>query len=164
MKLKQKKKIINNSNIKNRTGFIFMGTSLNKNSKKELLINKTKIFKKKTHYFELYNTFEFSTEKFLKKKFNINKNDIIDIIEIYNKNIKLKIVIVNYDIDIKEFTFNIYFDLLKNNCNLDQEKIFENIYFYNLNHKNYLSSKINNNKNTIFIKLIDLYYYLIGYI
>ena len=57
MRLKQKKKIINNCNFKNRTGFIFLATNFdfNPDSKKKIFINKTKLFKKNNYYFDLYN-------------------------------------------------------------------------------------------------------------
>ena len=165
MRLKQKKKIINNCNFKNRSGFIFLGTNFNFNptSKKEILINKTKIFKKNNYYFELYNISNISTRKFLEKQFNLNENNILQIIDIYNNNLKLKIVVLKYNTELKGFTSNIYFDLLKR-PNIKETKIFESIYFTNHDHNNYLSLKINSKENDVYIKLIDVYYFLIGYI
>lgn len=165
MRLKQKKKIINNCNFKNRTGFIFLATNFdfNPDSKKKIFINKTKLFKKNNYYFDLYNISNISTKKFLEKQFNLNENNILQIIDIYNNNLKLKIVVLKYNTDLHGFESNVYLDLLKR-PNTDESRIFESIYFSNSNHNNYLSLKINSKDNDVYIKLIDVYYFLIGYI
>ena len=163
MKLKIKKKIINKSNIINKTGFLFIANRSDSISKKELLINKTKIFKKKTYFFDLYDNKNISDD-FITRQFNIDQDDIIHIINIYNKNIKLKLVVIKYNTEIKNLTFNVYLDLYPNNLNQKDTQLYKSIYFYNSNHNNYLSLKLNNKECNIFVKLIDVYYFLIGYI
>ena len=164
MKIKRKRKIINNLNDdKIKVGCIFL-TSLKKNNskKKKILLNNTKV------YNQIYLHKEKNINKLLSNNYNLQKTDIIDTILIYNKNIKLYIVILNYTnslintmnynhyLDLyKPATDSLYYDILKSN---DSLKSNDNL------KSNYLSSYISDKDDLISIKIKDIYYYLIGYI
>lgn len=167
MKIKRKLRVINNSNnSENKLGFIFVSQKNTIHSnKKKIKINITKLYYlENNNYFNLFdykNKNDINT--ILKTNFHLNlDNDIIEIINIYNKTIKLYIVILKYNKNLTSLKESIYFDFYKS----ESGSIYNDIYNYNkLTYKNsYLDLKLNNTKDSIYIKLIDIYYYLIGYI
>ena len=151
MKITRKNRIINNEN-NTKINAIIIGHKCSINPKKKLNLNHTKLFYKDTFITE------FNSNKSIKQHISslIPKNDIIDIIDIYNK--QFYIIIVNYTITIKKFNEQKYLDLFKANS----ESIYNDIYFYNDSDNCYLNIDIKNDNATI--KLIDVYYYLIGYL
>ena len=161
MKLKVKKRIINKSNAKDKTGFIFFSNKINLDTKKELLLNNTKIYRKDDYFFQLYKVKD--DKQFIYEKFSLNKNDILDIIDIYDKKIKIKLVNLKFDTKLENFENDYYFDILEKK-EVIPDMIYKGIYSYNKNIDNYLSNIINSKNDDVTFKVIDLYYYLIGYI
>jgi len=151
MKITRKNRIINNEN-NTKINAIIIGNKCSVNPKKKLNLNHTKLFYKDTFINE------FNSNKSIKQHLSsfIPKNDIIDIIDIYKK--QIYIIIINYNITIKHYNEKKYIDLFK----AKSESIYNDIYFYNDCNNCYLNTQLKNDNTTI--KLIDLYYYLIGYI
>ena len=154
MKIKRKNRIIiTDSN--NTNNFIFISSNCNINTNKPLNINKTKLFYINT--FIVPSKYTKINLQSISKEFNIDKQNILEIINIYKNN--LFIILLDFNTTIPNFKVQNYLDLFKPNS----ESIYNDIYNYNTNYHNcYLNQYLTN--NSLKIKLIDLYYYLIGYI
>lgn len=115
------------------------------------------------------------------KKSNIKKKDIMEQICIYEKeNIKLFIIVVGFDAKIKNSHEQIFIDMYEpdNEKQEKQEKqeqdtelYYDKIFFYNKKYRNtHLYSNIVSGITSEFVdidiklKLINIYYFLIGYI
>jgi hypothetical protein len=154
MKINRKNRIIitgsNNTN-----NLIFIGSECKINDNKSLNLNKTKLFYKK-QYIVPFNYKKVNLQS-ISKEFNIDKQNILEIINIYKNN--LFIILLDFNTTIPNFKVQHYLDLFKHTS----ESIYNDIYNYNNNYHNcYLNQYLTN--NSLKIKLIDLYYYLIGYI
>ena len=156
MKIKRKNRIIttNNNNIKH---VIFVSSNCKINSKKVLNLNKTKLFYKSKHSFIIPSKYKQINLESISKEFNIKKKHILEIINIYKNN--LFIIIIDFTANLPNFNIQHYLDLFKPQT-LSR---YNDIYKYNSSNKNtYLNEYLIN--DTFKLKLIDLYYYLIGYI
>ena len=109
--------------------------------------------------------------KILNNKYNLEDKDIVDIINIYNRVLKLYIVVLKYNTKIPNFITKQYIDLYYlSNDNIDNidniPSVYNNIYNYSKhNYSNtYLDYIIINREYDVYIKIIDIYFYLIGYI
>ena len=87
----------------------------------------------------------------------IDKNNIEDIIDIYRN--RLFVIHVNYDYSLKDYESREYLDLFHSMS----DSIYNDIYRYNKLSNCYLGDYLTNTNNTIKLRVIDLYYYLIGY-
>lgn len=156
MKIKRKNRIIiTNNNITN--NFIFISSNCKINKKKPLNLNKTKLFYIKQHTFIVQSKYKKVNLQSISNEFNINKQHILEIINIYKNN--LFIILLDFNTTILDFNEKHYLDLFKHNS----ESIYNDIYNYNTNNQNcYLNNYLTNYSYKI--KLIDIYYYLIGYI
>ena len=146
-----------NNNTNNTNNVIFISSKCNINTKKPLNINKTKLFYIKQNTFIVPSKYKNVNLQSISKEFNIDKQNILEIINIYKNN--LFIILIDFNTIIPKFKVQNYLDLFKPNS----ESIYNDIYNYNTNYHNcYLNQYLTN--NSLKIKLIDLYYYLIGYI
>ena len=144
-----------NNNTNNTNNVIFISSNCNINTKKPLNINKTKLFYINT--FIVPSKYTKINLQSISKEFNIDKQNILEIINVYKNN--LFIILIDFNTTIPKFKVQNYLDLFKPNS----ESIYNDIYNYNTNYHNcYLNQYLTN--NSLKIKLIDLYYYLIGYI
>ena len=178
-KINRTKRIIINPKKKTQSyGFIFM---YNKKSTKSTKFNiKTNI---SYIYYKLDTENEFDIfgkphknskiepSKILNNKYNLEDKDIVDIINIYNRVLKLYIVVLKYNTKIPNFITKQYIDLYYlSNDNIDNidniPSVYNNIYNYSKhNYSNtYLDYIIINREYDVYIKIIDIYFYLIGYI
>ena len=156
MKIKRKKRIITTNN-NNTTNIIFVSSNCKINNKRLLNLNKTKLFYKPNHSFIIPTKYKKINLESISKEFNIKKQNILHIINIYKNN--LFIVIIDFTTNIPNFNIKQYLDLFKP----QSISIYNDIYNYNTNNTNtYLNEYLIN--NIYKLKLIDLYYYLIGYI
>ena len=166
MKIKKKLRVINNNkNIKNKIGFIFISQNQNKNknNNKKIKINLTNLYYLNNDaYFELLNFKNTSIDDILISHYNLNiKNDIIENINIYDKNIKLYLVILKYDTNLHNFKKKNFIDLYHKYTN----SIYNDTYNYNKKILNsYLNLNLKDINNILNIKLLNIYYFLIGYI
>jgi len=151
MKICRKKRIINKNKNKS-VNVIFISQSHTYNPKKKINVNYTFLYYQDT-FIKTYKSINDIYSK-------INKSDIINIITIDT----LNIVLLNHSKITNSKKMNIFnkkrfIDLLIPQSN----SIYNDIYYYNKNYKTtYLNTYIKN--NNIELKIIDLYYYLIGYI
>jgi len=151
MKICRKKRILNKKN-NNLINVIIISQSYNYNPKKKINVNYTFLYYHDT-FIENYKSINDIYAK-------INKSDIIDIITIDT----LNIVLLNHINLTKSKKMNIFkihrfIDLLI----YQSDSIYNDIYYYNKKYNTtYLNTNIKN--NNVELKLIDLYYYLIGYI
>lgn len=156
MKIKRKNRIITNNN-NNSKNVIFISSNCKINSNKLLNLNKTKLFYKTKHSFVTPTKYKKINLESISKEFNIKKQNISEIINIYKNN--LFIVILDFYTDMPDFNTIQYLDLFKH----ESLSIYNDIYNYNKNYQNtYLNKYLINDSYKL--KLIDLYYYLIGYI
>ena len=72
----------------------------------------------------------------------------------------LYIIIINDSKQLEKFKEYTYLDLFIKKT----DSIYNDIYSYNIDTHNYLNTIITDKKHNISLKLIDIYYYLIGYI
>jgi len=151
MKLKRKKRLII-SNKSDNIGIIFVSNNYNPLSKKKININKTNLYHK-TNVIQLFKP---QNINIILTSLNICP---IEIINIY-KNILYIVVIDNLSVLI-QFKKHTFIDLyIKKSLS-----IYNDIYNYNkFDTNNYLNTIINDELNIYSLKLIDLYYYLIGYV
>jgi hypothetical protein len=155
MKINRKNRIIitgsNNTN-----NLIFIGSKCKLNANKSLNLNKTKLFYiNKDTSIVPYN--KKVNVRSISKEFNIDKHNILEIINIYKNNVF--IILIDFNTTISNFKVQHYLDIFKPNS----ESIYNDIYNYNNNcHNCYLNHYLIN--NSLKIKLIDIYYYIIGYI
>jgi hypothetical protein len=156
MKINRKNRIIiTDSN--NNNNFIFISSKCKINNNKPLNLNKTKLFYIKQNTFIVPSKYKKVNLQSISNEFNIDKQNILEIINIYKNN--LFIILLDFNATIPNFKEQHYLDLFKPNS----ESIYNDIYNYNTNYHNcYLNQYLTN--NSLKIKLIDLYYYLIGYI
>ena len=156
MKINRKNRIII-TDINNTYNFIFISSKCKINTNKILNLNKTKLFYIKQNTFIVPSKYKKVNLQSISNEFNIDKQHILEIINIYKKN--LFIILLDFNTIIPNFKVQHYLDLFKSNT----ESIYNDIYNYNNNYNNcYLTQYLTT--NTYKIKLIDLYYYLIGYI
>ena len=114
---------------------------------------------KQTHYDILYD------------KYGIEKDHITECINIYNRVMKLFIIALKSDLEIDGFCKKKYIDFFKEkkdtNDNDNEKQIYNYIYSYgnknNRSENSYLNNKIVNLTYNVHIKIIDIYFYLIGY-
>jgi len=151
MKLKRKKRII----ISNKTtniGLIFISNKYNPLSKKKININKTNLHYN-TNSIQLFEPQNINT---ILTSLNICPKEIINIY----KNI-LYIIVVDNLSELDNFKKHTFIDLYIKKT----DSIYNDIYNYNkFDKNNYLNTIIKDDKNIYSLKLIDLYYYMIGYI
>lgn len=151
MKIWRKKRIINKNNNKS-VNVILISHYHTYNPKKKINVNYTFLYYHDT-FIEHYKSINDIYSK-------INKSDIIDIITIDT----LHIVLLNHSKLNKSKKINIFNKKRFIDFLIPQsDSIYNDIYYYNQTYKNtYLNNCLKN--NNIELKLIDLYYYLIGYI
>ena len=151
MKICRKKRILNKKN-NNLINVIFISQSHTYNPKKKINVNYSFLY----YQDDFIETYKSINDIYYK----INKSDIIDIITIGT----LNIVLLNHINLTKSKKMNIFkihrfIDLLI----YQSDSIYNDIYYYNKKYNTtYLNTNIKN--NNVELKLIDLYYYLIGYI
>ena len=155
MKLKRKNRIITTNNH-NTNNIIFMGSQCTINSKKTINLNHTKLYYKNEHMLVPFKKKK-ATINNISLEYNIDTTNILEIINIYNNN--LFIVILDYNTKLNTFKEKKYLDLFTP----ISTSIYNDIYRYNKLSNCYLGEYLTNNKNTIKLRVIDLYYYLIGY-
>ena len=126
-------------------------------SNKKLKLNKTKLYHKDDNYITIVNSEKWDTS-ILENIIDIK--NILNIIDIYNN--KLFIIHVDYNTKINGYLETNYLDLFT----ILSSSLYNDIYFYNkFNILNcYLSNVLTDRNNNYKLKIIDLYYYLIGYI
>ena len=158
MKIKRKKRIII-SNNDNNMHIIFIASNCYINNKKKLNLNKTKLFYTQQNTFILpFNNSLLNTDT-LSSEYNINKKNIKEIINIYKN--KLFIVVIDFNTTINNLKEHNYLDIFTPSST----SIYNDILNYTINYKNsYLNRVLTNTNNNIKLKVIDLYYYVIGYI
>jgi hypothetical protein len=157
MKIKRKNRIINNNNNNNTKNIIFVSSNCKINNKKLLNLNKTKLFYKTEASYIISSKFKKINLESLSKEFNIKKQNILEIINIYKNN--LFIIILDWNTEMPHFNIIQYLDLFKPQT----LSIYNDIYNYNIKTDyTYLNEYLINNNYKL--KLIDIYYYLIGYI
>lgn len=107
----------------------------------------------------------------LKNKYNLDDTDIIDTINIYNRVLKLYIVILKYKTEIPNFRTRQFIDIYKIDTQVIQDismnnSVYNNIYNYSKNRyvNTYLDNIFINREFDVYIRIIDIYFYLIGYI
>ena len=117
----------------------------------------------------------------LKNKYNLDETYIIDTINIYNRILKLYIVILKYKTEIPNFRTRQFIDIYKidtqviqdisiNNISMNNismnNSVYNNIYNYSKNRyvNTYLDNIFINREFDVYIRIIDIYFYLIGYI
>tara|TARA_B100000767_G_C19523609_1_gene433572 strand:+ start:116 stop:667 length:552 start_codon:yes stop_codon:yes gene_type:complete len=107
----------------------------------------------------------------LKNKYNLDGTDIIDTINIYNRVLKLYIVILKYKTEIPNFRTRQFIDIYKIDTQDIQDismnnSVYNNIYNYSKNRyvNTYLYNIFINREFDVYIRIIDIYFYLIGYI
>ena len=155
MKINRKNRIITTGD-NNTNNLIFIGSKCKINSNKLLNLNKTKLFYIKQHTFIVPYDKKVNVQS-ISKEFNIDKQHILEIINIYKNNVF--IILLDFNTTIHNFKVQHYLDIFKHNT----ESIYNDIYNYNNNYHNcYLNQYLTN--NSLKIKLIDIYYYIIGYI
>jgi hypothetical protein len=151
MKLIRKKRLFISS--KNTSiGIIFIFQSCNLNINKKINLNKTYLYYT-SNYIQLFESQNINT---ILKSLNIIPKEIINIY----KN-KLYIIVLNTRIS-SGFKETKFLDLYK----YKTTSIYNDIYNYNKNNiaNNYLNTTITDDKNIYKLNIINLYYYLIGYI
>ena len=166
--------------VKKKTGLVLPNNfsrnidKINSKKEKRRTLNQTKIYLKRNNKFFIYQE---TREKCI-KKIGLKKKEIKEEICIYDRNnIKLFILVV-YLPEIKEAKERVYLDMFldkdKEKCHTQTDIYYDKIYFSNKNfrdHESYLniflqadiksSTGVDININ---IKIIDLYYLLIGYV
>lgn len=154
MKFKIKKRIFISNNFINydTIGIIFISNTYNQLSKKKINLNKTKLYYK-TNVIQLF------------KQTNINK--ILSYLNIFPTEIiniykdKLYIIVIDKLYKMDDFNVYTFLDLYIPKS----LSIYNDIYNYNkFDTNNYLNILIKDDTNKYSLKLIDIYYYLIGYI
>jgi hypothetical protein len=154
MKIHRKNRIINTNT--NDIGLIFLASKCSINPKKELNLNKTKIYQKDTNYITIVGGNDWDGE--VQLEHIIDKNNILNIINIYNN--QLFIIHVDYETVLKGYSEQLYLDLFKH----ISTSIYNDVYFYNKSCKCYLNTIISDSNKDYNIQIKDLYYYLIGYV
>jgi len=151
MKLIRKKRLFISSENTS-TGIIFIFQSCNLNIKKKINLNKTYLYHT-SNYIQLFESKNINT---ILKSLNIIPKEIINI---YNK--KLYIVVLNKRIS-SVFKETKFLDLYE----YKTKSFYNDIYNYNKHNtsNNYLNTNITDDKNIYKLNIINLYYYLIGYI
>jgi hypothetical protein len=153
MKIKRQNRIINTN--MNSVGLIFLASNCSINPKKKLNLNKTKLYHTDNNYITLVKLNDW--EKHLAAI--IDKTHIEEIIDIYRN--RLFIIHIKYDYSLKGYSSQRYLDLF----NSMSDSIYNDIYFYNKNCKEfYLNTIIKDSDNVFHLTVKDIYYYLIGYI
>ena len=157
------------------TGCIVLSQkTINKNKTKTFSLNLTKFYldNSNTYTFNMYQDKsldsiikELKIKKEIKEKINFYKGN----------NIELYIIVVNFHSKIKNLQEKTFYDLFQDSDE-SNNNIYNSIYFseiktnkklnYPFTHTNNIFRNIHNNINNINIeiKLIDIYYYLIGYL
>ena len=187
-KIKRKKRIHiennekkkNNEKQRNLIGCIVLSQkTINKNKTKKFSLNLTKFYldNPNTYHFNLYQDTsldsiikELKIKKEIKEKILFYKDDTIE----------LYIIVVNFQTKIKNYQEKTFFDIYnglnenRNQSNQSNNNIYNSVYFneiktikklnYPFTHTNNIFRNIHINHINIKIKLIDIYYYLIGYI
>ena len=159
--MRKKRVTINNlENLKNKKGIIFVSNCFTNHNTRDIKLNKTNIYYKNGFCIDLVNNKGKITYTTLLNKYNLCKESIVDIIDIYKS--KLYIVIVENGIDIKDFKLMTYLDMFK----VKSESIYNDIFRYNKNNYSncYLNKSLNDSKSFFSLKIFNLYYFLIGYI
>lgn len=178
-KIKRKKRIhIGDNNNNDDTGditgcIIISQKTINKNKNRTFSLNLTKFYleNSNSYQFKLYHDKSIGS---IIKELKIKK-ELREKILIYKKgNIELYIIVVNFHTKIKNFQEKTFFDLYKSHqvnksTHLNQSNnIYNSVYFSQIKTTNIIFRNINININInpikIEIKLIDIYYYLIGHI
>ena len=158
--MRKKRVTINNlENLKNKKGIIFVSNSFIDHNRKEIKLNKTNLYSKNGFCIDLVNNKGKITYNTLLNKYNLCKENVLNIIDIYKG--KLYIVIVNNKTIIPEFKQTTYLDMFK----VKSDSIYNDIFRFNkTNYSNcYLNKNLNDPKSFFTIKIFNLYYYLIGY-
>jgi hypothetical protein len=153
MKMQRKNRIINTNTTS--VGFIFLASNCSINPKKNINLNKTKLYHKDNNYITIVKSAEW------KKQLEtiIDKKYVENVIDIYRN--RLYVIHVNYDAIINGYSERLYLDLF----NSMSSSIYNDVYFYNKNCKEcYLRTIIKDSNNVFQLTIKDLYYYLIGYI
>jgi len=152
MKFKKKKRIIISNNKINSIGVILLHNTYKSNSNRKIKLNKTAIYYKK-NYIELFNK---SNIEDIINSLDI-KNNIENTINIYNN--KLYIIVLKNSLP--QYNKLSFLDMFRPTT----KSIYNDIYNYNTKTKNnYLSNIITDKYEHYSIRLIDVYYYLIGYV
>jgi hypothetical protein len=154
MKIHRKNRIIN-TNTTN-IGLILVGSKCSITDKKELNLNKTKLYHKDNNYITIVSGGEWQGEVHLENI--MDKKDILHIIDIYHN--KLFIIHVNYETVLKGYSEKLYLDLFKH----VSTSIYNDIYLYNKSYKCYLNTVMSDSNKDYNIPIKVLYYYLIGYV
>ena len=176
-KIKRKKRIhigdnVNNVNNVNIIGCIILSQkTINKNKNKTFSLNLTKFYLENSNSYQ-YKLYQDKSMDSIIKELKIKK-ELREKILIYKEgNIELYIIVVNFHTKIKNFQEKTFFDLYKsetfnksNHLN-KSNNIYNSVYFSTIKTTNIIFRNINININPIKIeiKLIDIYYYLIGHI
>tara|TARA_Y100000591_G_C21764465_1_gene661984 strand:- start:786 stop:1274 length:489 start_codon:yes stop_codon:yes gene_type:complete len=162
MKLIRKKRVAidNFESLKNKKGIIFVSNNFTNYNSRDIKLNKTTIYSKNGFYIDLINNKGKITNITLSNNYDLCKDNILNIIDIYKG--KLYIVILKSGTIIPDFDTNTYLDMFK----LSSESIYYDIFIYNKrNYSNCYLNKILNDKKSFFtIKIFNLYYFLIGYL
>ena len=180
-KIKRKKRIHieyhknNENNEKQRklTGCIVLSQkTINKNKTKKFSLNLTKFYLDNPNTYHL-NLYQDKSLDSIIKELKIKK-EIKEKILIYKEdNIELYIIVVNFQTKLKNYQEKTFFDLYQTS-EQSNYNIFNSVYFTEiktiktlnnpLTHTNNIFINIHINHIKIEIRLIDIYYYLIGYI
>ena len=166
MKIKRKKRFIENTTLDNYTGIILVSSILPKSTnQKKYKINITNLYLYKDN-FSLFDEFIESNQinTFVKKKFNLN-NEILTINTIFlRENKVIYLVYLDNNTNIKNLTKYPTINLYKSD---DLKEIFNND-LYQAIYNNHIDAHPNNLKifydkdNYIKTSLQTLFYYLIG--
>ena len=162
MKLIRKKRVAidNFESLKNKKGIIFVSNNFTNYNSRDIKLNKTNIYNKNGFSIDLINNKGKITNITLSNNYDLCKDDILNIIDIYKG--KLYIVILKNGTIIPDFDTNTYLDMFK----LSSESIYYDIFRYNKRNYNncYLNKILNDKKSFFTIKIFNLYYFLIGYL
>ena len=165
-KIKRKIRLHENVSLKEFTGFIFVSNKIlqNENPYKKIKINVTKLFTKN------YSNNLFLEDKFvnkniqnhISKKYEIEKQNILDVSKIYEKPKKLiYLVYLNFDTN-----FNNSYSIL-NMYSFDKLQKYNDLYHYlfsksKKSKKGSIFKMIFDLNNYVEIDIKNIYYYLIG--
>ena len=137
MKLIRKKRVAidNFESLKNKKGIIFVSNNFTNYNSRDIKLNKTTIYSKNGFYIDLINNKGKITNITLSNNYDLCKDNILNIIDIYKG--KLYIVILKSGTIIPDFDTNTYLDMFK----LSSESIYYDIFIYNK--RNYSNCYLN---------------------
>ena len=170
MKIKRKIRFIENTIIEQYTGLIFLSNKIIKNPNQDqsdiypLKLNVTNFFLNNNNFCLINNYIpQNKIEEYIKKTYNINTKLVLNIDIVFKKNNKI-IYLVYLDFNTQCNKLSNY--TMINLYSIDQLRKYNDLYLsiYNSTKNNNYSSYTlyYNDCNTITIKLIDIFYYLIG--